>query len=101
LVKRVETVLKGNKIQEDFSSFLFKEKNLNQKESEIIFTCKNRRSSSHCFTGITLSLASFHSLATTTATLFAVTLARANSRSSVFLSSYIVSKQAYAAISML
>ena len=59
----------------------------------MISTCKNRRSSSHCFTGITLSLASFHSFATTTATLFAVTLARANSRSRVFLSSYIVSKQ--------
>ena len=50
-------------------------------------TCKNRRSSSHCLTGMTLSLASFHSFATTTATLFAVTLARPNSLLSVFLSS--------------
>jgi hypothetical protein len=50
-------------------------------------TCKNLRSSSHCLTGITLSLESFHSLATTEATLFAVTFARASSRSSVLFSS--------------
>lgn len=54
-----------------------------------ISLCKNLLSSSHCLTGMTLSLASFHSLATTVATLFAVTFARANSLSRVFRSSYL------------
>ncbi len=52
-----------------------------------LLTWRNLRSSSHCLTGITLSLASFHSLATTTATRLADIFARASSRSSVFFPS--------------
>lgn len=53
-----------------------------------INTCKNLRSSSHCLTGMTLSLSSFHSFATTAATRFAETLALASSLSRVLFSSW-------------
>lgn len=50
------------------------------------FTIRILRSSSHCLTGMTLSFASFHSFATTTATRFSVAFARDNVLSSVFFS---------------
>ncbi|KAJ0836451.1 hypothetical protein HanRHA438_Chr16g0767101 [Helianthus annuus] len=52
-----------------------------------ISACISLLSSNHCFTGMTLSFSSFHSLATVVATRLAETFALASSLSNVLFSS--------------